>query len=297
MADTKPIKTLVEVMQETGWWPSDLPSLYKDPKSGETIPGGQVVVLEKVTDASKGEVNMDMAPYGWQVMSERVDSTSLPCSFKRYRITLPVVSAVLKAPTVPPHCDVLVAIKKHINPLTDCCALVPFDPLNEIVVPEGRLDFAQRAIVACLQVIEAWPYPPSGDVDLLEPIIKNPKKFAHSKNRLIPGRTVVYDPNEWETHPSGDFSDAAIAAYAYTHVGTQVPIVVMVPAYREKHPETINPYRDCLALAPSYILPTRLVMRLKGIKPYSEEFFKELGRAACAVHLNSLGAWPPKVNR
>jgi hypothetical protein len=266
MTGTQQKKTLVAVMRETGWWPSDLSSFYEDPETGNVSNSGQIVVLESVEPSSD-------PPFNWNVKSEETDSDSLSLPFKRYEMKC-------KLTTPPTFCTVLVAANRNaINPLTDCCALVPLGGLaNGTLTPKGRIQLGQQAIIACLKIAGQWPHP----LDFK----KVPAMFPDAI-RLEPGKPVVYDPAEWILDGEGLYRDEVFRTYLMRNARAKAMLFVSILVDKEKRPESIDPYQDCWANK----LPfrDRIRSRLNGFKSPSPE----LCRAAIAVLLDSVGAWPP----
>jgi hypothetical protein len=257
--------SLVEIMKKTDWWPLDLPSLHE----GEIR--GQIVVLERISQDN-------WVPFRWRVHSEMTDATSLPLPFNGYDM-------ICGTTTPSTHCRVLVAANKEtgqIDPLTDCCALVPFDPINNtFLTPKGRVELGQQAIEACLRVNGQWPNP-----------VKTLAELFPDHIRLEPGRPVAYDPTEWVI-AEGKYRDAVIRTYLMSNMRARLDLGVMIAAGKETQPESIDPYRDCCAKFDKPSLLTKLYFRLYGYKAPSNKEIEDLARAAIAVVLDSLGAWPP----
>jgi hypothetical protein len=263
-------QTLVGVIRETGWWPSDLESRYKDPETGKLSNVGQYVVLERV------DLTDDSPPVRWEVRSEKTDSSSLPMPFDRHDMVCGLTD-------LPTFCTVVVAADRDAtNPVTDCCALVPFG-LNDVrLTAKGRIDLGQQAIVACLKITGRWPV--------------NWKKYVSElfpeSIWLEPGNPIVYEPAEWITDREGVYRDEIVSHYLMRNTRTNVIVAVGIAVAKEKRPESIDPYRDCWAIVKKPPLGTRILMRSEGFSAPSTE----LCRAAISVYLHSLGVWPPDAN-
>ncbi len=182
-------------------------------------------------------------------------------------------------------CRVLVADKNTgaINPLTDCCALVPFDPLIDefgALTPKGRAQLGQQAIEACLKLIGEWPF-------------QTVTEMFPDHTRLEPGQRVEYDPAEWIIDAEDMFRNDIVRTYYMTNKRARVALGVVIAAGKENHPESIDPYRDCCAkfTYPKFI--RRIGFLFTGVKAPPKHTIPDLEKGAIAALLDSLGVWPP----
>ena len=268
-------RSLAEIMKTTDWWPLDLPSIYE----GEVR--GQVVLLEQIK-------HKDWAPFAWHVHSEMTDLTSLPIPFKGYNLLKAYNNKRSYENTAEAaHCRVLVATRKGsetIDPLTDCCALVPFDPINDrFLTPQDRIEFAQEAIQTCLMATRQWPYP-----------VKTLAELFPQEIRLEPGKPVAYNPTEWISDLECGYRDAVVRTYSMSNLRVRADFGVMVATGKEQHPASIDPYRDCFARFDKPSLLTRIHFRLYGLKAASTDELRDLAQVAIVAFLDKLGVWPPR---
>jgi hypothetical protein len=262
----KPIKTLVETMKETGWWPEDFDSEHE----GETV--GQVVVLERMDQLDNS------LPTRWELLPQ--------ISYPTCPYPSNVYAMVCRRTTFPTFSRVLVAADKNpgkIDPLTDCCALVPFEPLIDqyaALTPKGRIELGQQAIAACLKLIGEWPF-------------KTLPEIFPDDTRLEPGQRVDYDPAEWIIDGEDMLKNEFVRTYYMINTRAKLALTVVIAAGKENHPESIDPYRDCCAKFTYPKLGRRIGLFLRGAKAPAKHTIPDLERGAIAALLDSLGAWPP----
>jgi hypothetical protein len=178
------------------------------------------------------------------------------------------------------HFHILVAsANDSINPLTDCCALVPYDPFNEFLTDEERIVWARKAIHALLKGMKPRPSKPTF-MDWKTTMKESGMLFF----TLQPGQPIRYDPSEWKTEPG--HADSVVRIFTMFHAPTKLTLQLSIDA--GKDPESIDPFEDCCVVweKPDFLQ--------RSFSP-SDETVKEMCGAAIAVHLDSLGAWPPKA--
>jgi len=292
MANFAPIRTLVEAIRTTGWWPSDVPSSL----DGKTR--REVVALDAVAF-------VDFNPSAWEIISPTPsDSKSLPVPFTRRElcfIAAPPRQASRwpwqKQKTLePPHVYVLVADAadpKDINPISDCCALVPFDERNRDLDPAGRIELAKHAIAVCLNARGAWPY-------------KHPISVAEAATRhvggdsraivLERGKDVACNPNEWAEPVRGEaVGYPPIRTIWMEHKPTEITFPLYIYGDKLNPPLVLNPYTDCAVITSrAALLKASESQKAEGrtVPPVPpDHIIDELGRAAIVALFTSIGAW------
>lgn len=298
MADFTPIKTLVELIRTTGWWPPDVPSSLNGKASGE------VVSLDSIAPVEFNALQ-------WEMHSEKADAKSLPVAFRRYELRFVVASerAVPRWPWQkkrtfgPNDIHVLVADRgddpKDINPLTDCCALVPFNEKNQYLHPAGRVELAKQAIAVLLTGIGAWPH--RKPMSVAEAAVKDMPEDC-SAIMLERGKDVAFKPEDWAEPMNGPLIGfPPMVNVTMGHKPTNIIFTLFM--YREKvvaKPVVIDPYTDCATMrSRSIFLKIHDELRAEGHKlpPLpSDQVIDELGRAAIVAFFSSVGVWPLKAD-